>query len=82
MASEWLGWRVENTLVIGLLGKSESELAMTAHVAEVENRTGLGDVCSQYHGGCLVKLKEGYPLDAEQLPVHTQHIRSHHTQRI
>ena len=56
------------------LGKSESELAMTAHVAEVENRTGLGDVCSQYHGGCLVKLKEGYPLDAEQLPVREQPI--------
>jgi pantoate kinase len=47
---------------------------MTAHVAEVENLTGLGDVCSQYHGGCLVKLKEGYPLDAEQLPVREQPI--------
>jgi len=61
-----------NTLL--RLGQSESELAMTAHVAEVENRTGLGDVCSQYHGGCLVKLKEGYPLDAEQLPVREQPI--------
>ena len=56
------------------LDKSESELAMTAHVAEVENRTGLGDVCSQYHGGCLVKLREGSPLDAEQLPVREQPI--------
>ena len=51
------------------LGKSQEELAMTAHVAEVENRTGLGDVCAQYHGGCLVKLKEGYPLAAERLPI-------------
>ena len=51
------------------LGKSESELAMIAHIAEVENRTGLGDVCAQYHGGCLVKLREGHPLDARQLPV-------------
>ena len=42
--------------------KEAEELAMIAHVAEVENRTGLGDVCSQYHGGCLVKLKEGAPL--------------------
>jgi pantoate kinase len=56
------------------LGKSEEELAMTAHVAEVENRTGLGDVCAQYHGGCLVKLKIGYPLAAERLPIPAQPI--------
>ena len=56
------------------LGKSEEELAMTAHVAEVENRTGLGDVCAQYHGGCLVKLKIGYPLAAERLPIPEQPI--------
>ena len=56
------------------LGKSEEELAMVAHVAEVENRTGLGDVCAQYHGGCLVKLKVGYPLAAERLPIPEQPI--------
>ena len=56
------------------LGKSQEELALTAHVAEVENRTGLGDVCAQYHGGCLVKLKEGYPLAAERLPIPEQPI--------
>ena len=56
------------------LGRSEEELAMTAHVAEVENRTGLGDVCAQYHGGCLVKLKIGYPLAAERLPIPAQPI--------
>lgn len=56
------------------LGKSEEELAMIAHVAEVENRTGLGDVCAQYHGGCLVKLKIGYPLAAERLPIPAQPI--------
>ena len=47
---------------------------MIAHVAEVENRTGLGDVCSQYHGGCLVKLKEGAPLTADRLPIAEQPI--------
>ena len=47
---------------------------MVAHVAEVENRTGLGDVCSQYHGGCLVKLKEGAPLVADRLPITEQPI--------
>ena len=51
------------------LGKDTEMLAMVAHVAEVENRTGLGDVCSQYHGGWLVKLKEGAPLVADRLPI-------------
>ena len=56
------------------LGKDSETLAMIAHVAEVENRTGLGDVCSQYHGGCLVKLKEGSPLTADRLPIAEQPI--------
>ena len=56
------------------LGKSEKELAMIAHVAEVENLTGLGDVCAQYHGGCLVKLRAGHPLSAEPLHVQEQPI--------
>ena len=51
------------------LNKDTETLAMVAHVAEVENRTGLGDVCSQYHGGWLVKLKEGAPLVADRLPI-------------
>ena len=54
--------------------KDNETLAMIAHVAEVENRTGLGDVCSQYHGGCLVKLKEGAPLTADRLPIAEQPI--------
>ena len=59
-----------------LIGTDEEHetLAMIAHVAEVENRTGLGDVCSQYHGGCLVKLKEGAPLVADTLPIPEQPI--------
>ena len=56
------------------LHKDAETLAMIAHVAEVENRTGLGDVCSQYHGGCLVKLKEGAPLVADRLPIAEQPI--------
>ena len=56
------------------LHKAREALAMIAHVAEVENRTGLGDVCSQYHGGCLVKLKEGSPLVADRLPIAEQPI--------
>ncbi len=56
------------------LRKGTEFLAMVAHVAEVENRTGLGDVCSQYHGGCLVKLQEGAPLVADRLPIAEQPI--------
>ena len=56
------------------LRKDTKSLAMVAHVAEVENRTGLGDVCSQYHGGCLVKLQEGAPLVADRLPIAEQPI--------
>lgn len=56
------------------LRKDAETLAMTAHVAEVENRTGLGDVCSQYHGGFLVKLREGAPLVADRLPITEQPI--------
>ncbi len=51
------------------LGHSRHELAMLAHVVEVEQLTGLGDVCAQYHGGCLVKLTPGDPLGAQKLPV-------------
>ena len=56
------------------LHKDSEKLALTAHIAEVENRTGLGDVCSQYHGGYLVKLKEGSPLTADRLPIAEQPI--------
>ena len=56
------------------LDRSERELAMTAHVAEVENLTGLGDVCAEYHGGCLVKLRVGHPLSAAPLHVREQPI--------
>ena len=51
------------------LGMAAEELALHAHVAEVENLTGLGDVCAQYHGGCLVKLAPGSPLVAQRLAV-------------
>jgi pantoate kinase len=56
------------------LGMADRDLAMAAHVAEVENLTGLGDVCGQFHGGCLAKLQEGDPLKASLLPVAEQAI--------
>ena len=54
------------------IGKSKFELASIAHVAEVENLTGLGDVCAQHMGGCLVKVAEGNPLDAVRIPLAPQ----------
>ena len=54
------------------LGKSKFELATLAHIAEVENLTGLGDVCAQHTGGCLVKVVPGNPLDAVRIPVEPQ----------
>lgn len=76
------------------LGNSEEELGMRAHVAEVENLTGLGDVGGQFHGGCLVKLRGGDPLGAiplavpEQVvyyryfsPIHTKEVIGHPEQR-
>lgn len=39
------------------LKKSNKELAIIAHTAEVENKTGLGDVVNQFYGGFCVKLK-------------------------
>ena len=52
--------------------KTKFELATIAHIAEVENLTGLGDVCAQHMGGCLVKVISGNPLDAVPIQVEPQ----------
>ncbi len=39
------------------LKKSNKELAIIAHIAEVENKTGLGDVINQFYGGFFAKFK-------------------------
>ncbi|MBI2208582.1 hypothetical protein HYU50_03725 [Candidatus Woesearchaeota archaeon] len=51
------------------LKKSKKELALIAHIAEVENLTGLGDVINQYYGGFLVKYKPSYMFKAEKLSI-------------
>ncbi|MFC1768650.1 pantoate kinase [Nanoarchaeota archaeon] len=51
------------------LGITESELAMIAHIAEVKNKTGLGDVCGQFNGGFQIKREVGNPLKSEKLNV-------------
>ncbi len=43
------------------MGINKVELAQIAHVAEVENKTGLGSVIAQYEGQFEIRLKPGAP---------------------
>jgi pantoate kinase len=56
------------------LKKSKKALAMIAHVAEVENQTGLGDVVNQYYGGFLVKYVSSYKFKVRKLPINNKKI--------
>jgi len=56
------------------LKKSKRDLAFTAHVSEVENLTGLGDVVNQFYGGFLVKYKPSYMFEVERLPIKNKKI--------
>jgi len=51
------------------LKKSRKELAILAHIAEVKNKTGLGDVINQYYGGFCLKLKPSSYFVVELLPI-------------
>ncbi len=51
------------------LKKSRLDLAKIAHVAEVENKTGLGDIVNQYIGGCLVKFVPSSQFKAVRIPL-------------
>ncbi len=48
---------------------SNLELAKIAHIAEVENRTGLGDVVNQYFGGFLLKLRPSSEFKVKKIPL-------------
>ena len=56
------------------LKKTEEELAMAAHTAEVINSTGLGDVAGQFNGGFLMKTKIGNPLEVERLDIKEKYV--------
>jgi len=56
------------------LKKSKKQLAMVAHIAEVENSTGLGDVINQYFGGFLVKYESSYRFKITRLPIKNKEI--------
>src|SRR3989338_2289553 len=64
------------------LKKSKKELALTAHIAEVENLTGLGDVINQHYGGFLAKYKPSYMFKAEKLPVKNKTVHYRYFSRL
>ena len=51
------------------LNRSPRELAMVAHIAEVTNGTGLGDVAGQLSGGWRIRITDGDPLSADRLHI-------------
>lgn len=69
------------------LSHSNLELAKSAHIAEVENKTGLGDVVNQYFGGFLLKLKPSpefkvQKINLDGLPVYCKIFSSLSTKKI
>ena len=51
------------------LKKSKKELAIISHIAEVENKTGLGDVVNQFYGGFCMKIKPSSRFSVRKLPI-------------
>ncbi|MDD2666270.1 MAG: pantoate kinase [Methanocellales archaeon] len=53
------------------LDLSYNGAAEVAHVAEIENKTGLGDVIAQTHGGIIIRRKPGAPGigEVDRVPV-------------
>lgn len=51
------------------LNKSNKELAIVAHTADVVSRTGLGGVTNQYFGGFFVKFKPSSYFIAQKIPL-------------
>lgn len=56
------------------LEKSFNELCCAAHVAEVTNRTGLGDVAGMSCGGVEMRLKPGVPFVLDRIPVEPTYV--------
>jgi len=49
-------------------GLTLNRLAAQAHRAEVEHRTGLGDVAAQTLGGAVIRTSPGYPFKLDRIP--------------
>ncbi len=64
------------------LKKSNKELAIIAHTAEVENKTGLGDVVNQFYGGCCLKLRPSSHFIVKKLPLNNADVYCRHFSKI
>lgn len=53
------------------LKKTKLELAKVAHIAEVENGTGLGDVTNQYFKGFLLKTEPSFKFKSQNLNINS-----------
>lgn len=51
------------------LGATYNDLAYAAHVAEVKNRTGLGDIAGMTMGGVVIRLWPGTPFRLDRIPI-------------
>ncbi|MFX0022831.1 MAG: pantoate kinase [Candidatus Hermodarchaeota archaeon] len=51
------------------LGLSDHEKGRIAHIAEVENHTGLGTICGQLNGGIGIVKEPGYPCIYERINI-------------
>ncbi|MCF2139054.1 MAG: hypothetical protein K9W44_03255 [Candidatus Lokiarchaeota archaeon] len=51
------------------LGLTPLEAAQYAHIAEVQNHTGLGTVAGQFTGGLALVLEPGYPFRMHEIEV-------------
>lgn len=60
------------------LGKTKKELAIVAHTADAENKTGLGDVVNQYYGGFCLKLKPSSYFEIVSLPINNIDVYCRH----
>ncbi|MFQ5888381.1 MAG: pantoate kinase, partial [Candidatus Hydrothermarchaeales archaeon] len=43
------------------LNLTETEVGQVAHICEIKNMTGLGDVMAEFYGGLVIRKKEGAP---------------------
>ncbi|QQG40832.1 MAG: hypothetical protein HYV37_00725 [Candidatus Levyibacteriota bacterium] len=56
------------------LKKTNKMLAVIAHTAEVENKTGLGDVTNQFFGGFLLKIKPSSYFDVVKIKTKEKYV--------
>ena len=56
------------------LGKSKKDLAVLSHIAEIENKTGAGNIVNQYYGGMFLKRKPSSHFIVERIPISNTYV--------